>query len=91
MLRNAGNAPTFTSMDKNNDGILNQEEFRLHQNEQMSNKGNCVGNCPNPVERSGRNVGNAPEFSDIDTDNDGMISKEEFKWHQSQRMQMRNN
>lgn len=91
MLRNAGNAPAFATMDKNNDGILNQEEFRLHQSEQMRNKGNCVGNCPNPVQKAGRNAGNAPEFSDIDTNNDGTISKEEFREHQSQRMQMRTN
>ena len=86
MLRNAGNAPAFATMDKNNDGILDQEEFRLHQSEQMSNKSNCVGNCPNPVKRSGKNTGNAPVFSDIDTNNDGMISKEEFSIHQNQRM-----
>lgn len=86
MLRNAGNAPAFATMDKNSDGILNQEEFRLHQSEQMQSKGNCVGNCPNPVKGAGRNASNAPSFSDIDTNNDGTISKEEFSIHQSQRM-----
>ncbi len=91
MLRNAGNAPAFTTMDKNNDGILNQEEFRLHQTEQMKNKGNCAGNCPGQGTRSGKNEGNAPTFADIDTNNDGTISQEEFSLHQSQRMQMRNN
>ena len=99
MLRNSGNAPAFTTMDKNNDGILDQEEFRLHQTQhmQMKNKGNCAPSdctkekCRGKGTRSGKNLGNAPMFSDIDTDNDGMISKEEFKWHQSQRMQMRNN
>jgi Ca2+-binding EF-hand superfamily protein len=88
MLRNAGNAPAFATMDKNNDGILNQEEFRLHQTEQMRNKGNCVGNCPGQGKRSGNNVGNAPTFADIDTNNDGSISQEEFRLHQSQRRGM---
>jgi len=93
MLRNAGNAPSFASMDKNNDGILNQEEFRLHQTEQMKqcNTANCAtGNCPNPGKSQGkgmgRNAGNAPTFVDLDTNGDGMISKEEFSIHQSQRM-----
>jgi Ca2+-binding EF-hand superfamily protein len=93
MLRNADKAPSFGSMDKNNDGILNQEEFRLHQEEhmKMKNKGNYTAdNCPDQSRmkgtRAGKNAKNAPMFSDIDTDNDGMISKEEFSIHQSQRM-----
>jgi len=93
MLRNAGNAPAFASMDRNNDGILNQEEFRLHQAEhmQMKNKGNCAPNsCPDQCRGKGKGAGknsrNAPMFSDIDTNNDGTISKEEFSIHQSQRM-----
>jgi len=91
MLRNAGNAPAFATMDKNNDGILNQEEFRLHQTQQMKNKGNCAGNCPGQGTRSGKNARNAPTFADIDTNNDGSISQEEFQLHQSQRMKMQNN
>lgn len=93
MLRNAGNAPAFATMDKNNDGILSQEEFRLHQTEQMKmkNKGNYTGDCPGQSTRPGKNAGNAPAFSDIDTNNDGSISQEEFRLHQSQRMEMRNN
>lgn len=91
MLRNAGKAPSFATMDKDNDGILNQEEFRLHQTEQVKSKGNCTGNCPGQGTRPGNNRRNAPAFSDIDTNNDGSISQEEFRLHQSQRMQMRNN
>ena len=94
MLRNAGNAPAFSTMDKNNDGILNQEEFRLHQTEQMNkcNTRNCAnGNCQSPGTREGKNAGNKPVFSDIDTNNDGSISQEEFRLHQSQRMNMQNN
>jgi Ca2+-binding EF-hand superfamily protein len=93
MLRNAGKAPSFASMDKNSDDILNQEEFRLHQAEhmQIKNKGNCTANnCPDQSRMKGtraeKNAKNVPMFSDIDTDNDGMISKEEFSKHQSQRM-----
>ena len=98
MLRNAGNAPAFATIDKNNDGILNQEEFSLHQAEhmKMKNKGNCTtNNCPDKFRgkgtRSGKNAGNAPVFSDIDTNNDGTISQEEFRIHQNQRMQNNRN
>ena len=88
MLRNAGNAPAFTDMDKNNDGSLNPEEFRLHQTEQMKkwNKGACAtGDCPG---RGTMNKSrNAPTFSDIDSNKDGVISQEEFRSHQTQRMQ----
>lgn len=93
MLRNADHAPSFASMDKNNDGKLDQKEFRLHQEEhmQMKSKGICApNNCPDRCKekgtRFGKNRGNAPMFSDIDSNNDGMISKEEFSIHKSKRM-----
>lgn len=97
MLRNAGNAPAFATMDINHDGIIDQNEFRVHQTEQMKmkNKGNCVGKCPGKGMKKGtglgRNAGNVPTFADIDTNNDGTISKEEFRVHQSQRMQNQGN
>ena len=47
MMKNAGNAPTFTDIDTNKDGVISQEEFRVHQTQRMQNKGNCPsGNCP---------------------------------------------
>ena len=102
MLINAGNAPAFTNMDKNKDGSLNKEEFRLHQTEQKmkcnkrnSATGNCPtpskGNCPNNGKGMMKNARNTPAFADIDTNNDGMISQEEFSAHQTQRIQNRGN
>jgi len=98
MMRNAVNAPAFAGMDKNKDGSLNKEEFRLHQTEQIKkcNKSNCpTGNCPSTGMGQGkgmmRNAGNAPVFADIDANNDGVISKEEFRLHQTQRMQNKRN
>jgi len=95
MMRNAGNAPAFATMDTNKDGILNQEEFSLHQNQQMKmkNKGNGqgagmgMGQGMRKGTRSGKNAGNPPTFADIDTNKDGVISQEEFRLHQTQRMQ----
>ncbi len=91
MMRNAVNAPTFTDMDINKDGILDQEEFNLHQKEQMKNKGNCPGMSMGQSMGQGKgmmkNTGNSPAFSDIDTNNDGTISQEEFSAHQTQRTQ----
>jgi len=97
MLRNAGKAPAFATMDINHDGTIDQNEFRIHQKEQMKmkNKGICVGNCPGKGMGKGtglgKNAGNAPTFADIDTNNDGTISKEEFRVHQSQRMNNKGN
>lgn len=92
MLRHAGNAPAFSDMDKNNDGSLNPEEFRLHQAEQMKkwDKENCPGNCPSTNMGQGKR-GNAPTFADIDTNKDGVISQEEFRVHQTQRMKNKAN
>jgi Ca2+-binding EF-hand superfamily protein len=95
MLRNAGQASAFTDMDKNKDGSLNKEEFNLHQAEQMKkyNMQNCAGNCPSNGMGQSKGIminrGDAPSFSDIDTDNDGVISQQEFRTHQNQRMKNR--
>lgn len=97
MLRNAGKAPAFATMDINHDGIIDKNEFLIHQKEQMkmNNKGICVGDCPSKGMGKGtgvgKNAGNAPTFADIDTNNDGTISKEEFRVHQTQRMQNNRN
>ena len=97
MLRNAKKAPAFATMDINHDGTIDKNEFRIHQKEQiqMKNKGICVGNCPSKGMGKGTGLGknaeNAPTFADIDTNNDGTISKEEFRVHQTQRMQNRVN
>jgi Ca2+-binding EF-hand superfamily protein len=102
MLRNAKYAPAFADMDKNKDGSLNKEEFRMHKMEQMKsgNKKYCPDNCTSTGIGKGKGMGqnmgqgmmgNAPTFADIDTNNDGTISKEEFRVHQTQRMQNKGN
>lgn len=92
MLRNAKNAPAFADMDKNKDGSLDREEFRLHQMEQMKKwkKKYCAYDCPSTG--AGKGMGkNAPSFAEIDTNNDGVISQEEFRVHQTQRMKNKGN
>ncbi len=95
MLRNAKYAPAFADMDKNKDGSLNKEEFRMHKMEQMKrwNKKHCPDKCPSTGMGKGMkgNAGNAPRFSDIDTNKDGVISQEEFRVHQTQRMKNKGN
>lgn len=91
MLRNAKNAPAFADMDKNKDKSLDKEEFTLHQAEQMEkwNKRHCADKCKGMGHGTGmmKNASKMPTFADIDTNNDGTISKEEFAAHQTQRMQ----
>jgi Ca2+-binding EF-hand superfamily protein len=92
MLKNAGKAPAFSDMDKNNDGSLDREEFQLHQTEQMKkwNMNKCAGKCPSTSKGQGMGR-NAASFAEIDTNNDGVISKEEFNAHQTQRMKNQKN
>jgi len=47
LLASGAFAADFSTIDKNSDGILNQEEFRLYQTEhmKMKNKGNCQDRC----------------------------------------------
>ena len=92
MLRNAKNAPAFADMDKNKDGSLDREEFRLHQMEQMKKwkKRHCAYDCPSTGVEKGMGR-NAPSFAEIDTNNDGVISQEEFRVHQTQRMKNQGN
>ena len=48
----------FSILDKNSDGMLNQEEFRLYQSEQikMTNKGDCPDRCNTKAKRSQNKV-----------------------------------
>ena len=67
----------FATYDVDNNKVITQEEFDAIKTERMNQK-----------KESGRlmqNISNAPIFSDIDTNSDGVISQEELKIHQEKR------
>ncbi|MBT8343261.1 MAG: hypothetical protein HKP62_02550 [Sulfurovum sp.] len=58
LLASGAFAADFSIIDKNSDGIVNQEEFRLYQAEYMTmkNKGNCPDRCKAKGPRSENKV-----------------------------------
>ncbi len=70
------NKPTFVQYDLNNDGKITPnelEEARAKRIKQGAKEGWKM-----------RNVEKASAFTDIDTNKDGTISKEEFRLHQTE-------
>ena len=71
----------FEVFDSNGDGYIDGQEFdrvRSERIQQRTEEGRMM-----------RNMGNAPQFSDIDSDGDGRVSPQEHQAHQQQRQQMR--
>ncbi len=67
------NQPTFAEYDLNNDGKITPkelEEGRAERMKQHAKEGKMM-----------RNAEKASSFTDIDTNKDGTISKEEFRIH----------
>ena len=65
--------PTFSQLDLNSDGQVSPQEltdFRAQRISERANEG-----------RNLKNISNAKEFSDYDTNNDGFISEQEFLLH----------
>ncbi len=71
----------FEVFDSNGDGYIDEQEFdRVHSArlQQRATEGRMM-----------RNMSNAPAFTDIDSDGDGRVSRQEHQAHQQQRQQMR--
>lgn len=65
--------PTFENFDLNNDGMISPKEMEEAKQKRMQEKAS--------EGKMMKNIGNQPTFSDIDTNKDGNINKEEFQAH----------
>lgn len=78
LAQNVGrDMPTFESFDLNGDGTLTESEMNEARDKRVEEK-KAEGKML-------RNSKNHPEFSKIDTNKDGKVSKEEFTSHQIER------
>lgn len=72
-------APTsFSTFDKDGDGIINEDEFYQTQAQNMEQRAN--------ENRLMKNAANAPSFSDVDANGDGQITEQEHQTFQYNRM-----
>ena len=73
--------PTFSDMDKDNDGKITQTELDTARADRMAER-SAEGKLL-------RNAGNAPTLATIDTNGDGSIDATEFASHQTAQMENR--
>jgi hypothetical protein len=71
----------FEVFDHNGDGYVDEQEFDRVRSERIQQRASDG--------RMMRNMGNAPAFTDLDSDGDGRVSRQEHQAHQRQRQQMR--
>ena len=71
----------FESFDADGSGDVSQEEFNKMHSERIRAR--------SEEQRQFRNMGNAPVFSDIDTDGDGRLNRNEVQAHQKKRQEQR--
>ena len=75
------NMPTFESFDVDKDGKVTQSEFehvRAKRMQERAEEGRMM-----------KNAANAPAFSDIDTNGNGYMEKNEFQIHQQNQRRKR--
>lgn len=68
--------PGYSELDANSDDAVTAEEFNTFRAERMAARAEAGGKM--------KNAKNAPTFEDLDLDDDGNLSAEEFAEHQSQ-------
>jgi len=71
--------PEFADFDLNSDGVLGEAEFNEARDARIAERV-AAG-------RKMKNLANAPDFSEIDRDEDGAVTPEEFAAHQAQHHQ----
>lgn len=69
---------SFSSMDRNGDGVVQEQEFYEAQAKNMEQRAS--------ENRMMKNAANAPQFSDMDLNNDGKVTNQEMDQFRSQRM-----
>ncbi len=69
---------SFSFMDKNGDGVVQEQEFYEAQAKNMEQKA--------AENKMMRNAANAPQFSDIDLNQDGKVTQKELNQFRSKRM-----
>lgn len=85
-MRNAGNEPSFTVFDVNNDGKLSKKELADGQAMMRSQRGQRNG-MGGMRQGGGQGTGkNMPAFVDYDLNGDGVLKEKEFNQARSQRM-----
>lgn len=75
MMRNAGNAPAFEQFDTDGDGYLSENELLKGQ---MAHMQENRMNRPMGGPRGGAGARGMASFSDFDSNNDGVVTQEEF-------------
>lgn len=90
MLRNQGKAPTFESMDSNDDGYLNEKELTaghaLHMQQRFAQRPSMR---PRPGRTNPAGRRGPPSFSDFDRDGNGVITEQEFQQTRGERHALR--
>lgn len=68
---------SFSTYDEDNNNVITVKEFDAIKQERMNQKAQTG--------KLMRNAGNSANFSDIDTNNDGIVTQTELKTHQEKR------
>jgi Ca2+-binding EF-hand superfamily protein len=74
-------APAFSSIDQDDDGAIDAEEFYQARSKHMAERAAAGGKM--------KNAANAPFFESLDTNGDGELSEVEFTAHQAEMMENR--
>lgn len=82
-MKNAGNAPSFSSFDEDKNGKLTEQELVAGQQAQMQNRRENLGKASSKGAGCGKGAStgknsNMPPFSEFDMDGDNIILEEEF-------------